>query len=88
MPFQTFYLPELLSFAKDKNSFFLEDQDIEAIRYVRNWVAHNNDIIHSEKKDKLESPDDQMYDFPRLTKFVKNVEAFFQHYEILEAALK
>lgn len=84
-PFQTFYLLELLSFAMEKGHILMNEEERKAIGKVRNWVAHHPDILLNEKK---EEQTDRLYDFSRLEKFVKNVEVFFQHYEILEAALK
>lgn len=83
--FQTFFLPDLLEFASNKKYLSFNKDERKAIRKVRNWVAHYPDILLNEKK---EERTEGLYDFSRLEEFVKNVEIFFQHYEILEAALK
>lgn len=83
--FQTFFLFDLLEFTYNKKHLSFNKDERKAIRKVRNWVAHYPDILLNEKK---EERTEGLYDFSRLEEFVKNVEVFFQHYEILEAALK
>lgn len=85
-PLQTFYLSELLNNCL-YNSYLklLNDKNvISKITNVRNWVAHNNDLI-TKNSEKTESP---IYNIDGLTKFIKSTNTFFEVYEELEEKLR
>lgn len=83
-PFQTFYLNDLLHYSCSKG-FISENikKNIDAINKVRNWVAHNQEII-SKNESKIEIP---LYNIDGLKKFVTNANIFFEAYEEIDARL-
>jgi hypothetical protein len=84
-PFQTFYLNDLLHYSCSKEYISSEiKKNIDSINKVRNWVAHNQEII-SKNESKIEIP---LYNIDGLKKFVTNANIFFEAYEEVEAKLK
>lgn len=84
-PFQTFYLNDLLHYSCSKGYISAEiKKNIDSINKVRNWVAHNQEII-SKNESKIEIP---LYNIDGLKKFVTNANIFFEAYEEVDAMLK
>ena len=85
-PLQTFYLNDLLYNCMHNSYLHLlnEKKEIEKIKNIRNWVAHNNDII-TKNIEKTESP---IYNIEGLVRFVSSINTFFGVYEELEEKLK
>lgn len=78
--FQTFFMNDLLYFIKSKRIVSNEFcKSIEAIKDIRNWVAHNKDLTHKNEVDN--SP---LYKIEELKQFIKNSNRFFNCYEELE----
>jgi hypothetical protein len=78
--FQTFYLNDLLLFAASKS--LVSDKfkkNIEAVKQVRNWVAHSKDLAY--RSGGIDKP---LYKIKELKKFVANANQFFDCYEELE----
>lgn len=78
--FQTFYLNDLLLFAASKK--LVSDRfkkNIESVKQVRNWVAHNKDLAY--RTGELDKP---LYHIKELKEFVANANNFFKCYEELE----
>lgn len=83
-PFQTFYLNDLLHYSCSKG--YISDtvkKNIDAINKVRNWVAHNQEII-SKNESKIEIP---LYNIEGLKKFVTNANIFFDACEEIDTRL-
>jgi hypothetical protein len=59
-------------------------KNIDSINKVRNWVAHNQEII-SKNESKIEIP---LYNIVGLKNFVTNANIFFEAYEEVDANLK
>ncbi len=73
-------MSDLLSFIDSKK--FLSDEfnsTIEAIKDIRNWVAHNKDLAHKAEIDNY-----SLYKINELKKFIKQANQFFNSYEELE----
>lgn len=84
-PFQTFYLNDLLHYCCSKGYISAEiKKNIDSINKVRNWVAHNQEII-SKNVSKIEIP---LYNIEGLKKFVTNANIFFEAYEEVDTKLK
>ncbi len=78
--FQTFYLNDLLIFAASKQLVSKTfKQNIEAIKQIRNWVAHSKDLAYRSKE--MGKP---LYKINELKNFVANANKFFECYEELE----
>ena len=84
-PFQTFFLNDLLYFMINKNylSSKFNTRSVEAIKKVRNWVAHNKDLAHLKFGDQF-----PIYQIKELELFVKHINIFFDSYEELEFSLQ
>ena len=79
-PFQSFYLNDLLYFATSKDLVSENfKKSVEAIKAVRNWVAHDKDLAY--KSTEVGKP---LYKIEELRNFVINANQFFQCYEELE----
>lgn len=83
-PFQTFFFNDLLMFAASKK-YVSKDfkKNIENIKEIRNWVAHNKDLA---PKNREESQ--PLYRIDGLKKFVSGARDFFRCYEELEDLVK
>ena len=77
-PFQTFYLSELLHFAANKQVVDKDIVDIAKITTLRNQIAHSNNLTTYKKED-----GQLIYNYANLTKYVKEINAFFRAYEHL-----
>lgn len=83
-PFQTFYLNDLLHYSCSKGYISqVVKKNIDAINKVRNWVAHNQEII-SKNESKIEIP---LYNIDGLKKFIIDANLFFEAYEEVETRL-
>ena len=79
-PFQTFYLNDILLFTASKKLVSKKfKQNIEAIKQIRNWVAHSKDLAYKTKE--IGKP---LYKINELKTFVSNANKFFECYEELE----
>mgnify|MGYP003672479803 CR=1 FL=1 len=79
-PFQTFFFNDLLMFSASKKYVSEEfKRNIENLKEIRNWVAHNKDLA---PKNREESH--PLYRIDGLKKFVKGARDFFRCYEELE----
>jgi hypothetical protein len=82
-PFQTFFLNDLLYFVASKKHVSKEfRQSLDAIKNIRNWVAHNKDLTHKSQID-----NNPLYKIEELKDFVVNAKTFFKCYEELEMGL-
>tara|TARA_R110001583_G_scaffold22884_11_gene85363 strand:+ start:2105 stop:2932 length:828 start_codon:yes stop_codon:yes gene_type:complete len=78
--FQTFYLNDLLLFSASKKLVSKTfKQNIEAVKQVRNWVAHSKDLAY--RSGDINKP---LYKIKELKTFVANANQFFECYEELE----
>ncbi|WP_417559176.1 hypothetical protein [Mesoflavibacter zeaxanthinifaciens] len=78
--FQTFYLNDLLFFAASKGLVSKNfKKNIEAVKQVRNWVAHSKDLAY--RSGDIDKP---LYRIKELKSFVANANQFFECYEELE----
>jgi hypothetical protein len=78
--FQSFYLNDLLLFAASNK--LVSDKfkkNIEAVKQVRNWVAHSKDLAY--RSEEIDKP---LYKIKELKNFVANANQFFECYEELE----
>lgn len=84
-PFQTFYLSDLLSFFNDisPQEICINQYASEAIKSIRNRIAHGHDIINPDMLDAKENSG-RLYDFKGLSKFIHHAISFFKSYENLE----
>ena len=83
-PFQTYYLNDLLHYSCSKGYISkVVKKNIDAINKVRNWVAHNQEII-SKNESRIEIP---LYNIDCLKKFVTNANLFFEAYEEIDTKL-
>ena len=79
-PFQTFFFNDLLMFAASKKYVSKEFKtNIENLKEIRNWVAHNKDLAPKNREDSH-----PLYRIDGLKKFVKSAKDFFKCYEELE----
>lgn len=80
--FQTFYLKDLLLFARSLELLHFSNSDLDDISEIRNWVAHSKDVtaikINSEHS---------VYNIKGLKKFIKITKSFFMIYDDLEITL-
>jgi hypothetical protein len=83
-PFQTFFFNDLLMFTASKK-YVSKDfrKNIEILKEIRNWVAHNKDLA---PKNREESH--PLYCIDGLKKFVKGARNFFKCYEELEELIR
>jgi hypothetical protein len=80
-PFQSYYLRDLLLFALHNK--YLNSINVEVLTFLRNRIAHTNDII---KKDKTEN-EGHLYNFDGLHEFIQKSLLFFDYYLHLEEVL-
>lgn len=77
--FQGFYLGDLINFCNSKKYVKL---DSNSINKVRNFIAHNKEIINTEK----DSFEGKFYNFTGLKQFIKFANCFFDNFKQLELA--
>ncbi len=82
--FDAFYLSLLVSFVTSSETKYFNWNYKKNIGLIRNWVAHNRDVIATDKNDDSER---SLYDFKGLTRFVEAAIAFFDYFEELEQKL-
>lgn len=78
--FQTFYLNDLMTFSNSKKHFKF---DTKAIGIIRNFIAHNKEIINQDKSDF----NGKFYNIDGLVIFSDNINIFFNTYQKLENEL-
>ena len=81
--FQAFYFSDLLLFGTDKNHLPATiKKEIDSINYIRNWVAHNKDVVTDRNEE------EPLYNIEGLKKFIRNAMKFFDAFELIENQLK
>lgn len=81
-PFQTFYLKDLLLFARSKTFIHFSNTDLDDIAEVRNWIAHSKDVTAIKINSKH-----AVYNINGLKDFIRMTQSFFRIYDELEIIL-
>lgn len=82
-PFQTFYLKDLLLFARSEDLFQFTNKDLNDLTGIRNWIAHSKDVTHIQP-----NKEHAVYNIDGLRNFIKMSQSFFTLYEKLELTLE
>lgn len=83
--FQTFYLNDLLMYAASEDIVSKKfKQNIEAVKQIRNWGAHNKDLTFRGNEANEIKEDGPPYKIDELKSFIENANKFFECYEELE----
>ena len=86
-PLQSFYLNDLLWFARDNGYLILEDYNIKTITKIRNRIAHAQDFIRERIDDEGLATQYPIYDIGGLRTFSYEVESFITSYNELMLVL-
>lgn len=77
--FQTFYLKDLLLFARSKEYIRFSNVELDDISEVRNWVAHSKDATAIKINSKH-----TVYNIEGLKNFINMTKSFFKIFDELE----
>lgn len=83
-PFQSFYLKELLNFAKELGLFEGVKLHTHEISTLRNKIAHSVDLTSERRTD----DGDLVYNFKHLKTYIQHARSFFYAYDYLSDIVK